>query len=219
MVENVLRRLSPEGLYYAARALFGEDFSRSLGPLFESYVGTQFSSLPNATVWPEVVFGNNERSVDWFVAVDDWLLLVEAKATRMPMAARAGRRDAVHEAIARTLGKGSDQITRSAELIRARLPAFTHLPSDRRLLGMVVTLEPYYTAMSPFNTARPSASVPLCSVPISEIEFLVAVGQASPLAPTLERVAAGAGLVKELSQLPREPNPLIAEAWGRLPFG
>lgn len=43
------------------------------------------------------------------------------------------------------------QLSKSAALVRDRHPAFTRVPADRPLLGLVVTMEPFYTVNTPFT--------------------------------------------------------------------
>lgn len=52
--------------------------------------------------------------------------------------------DTLGEVVARSIGKARAQIDRTAGFVRNRHPAFAHLPSDRPIISMIVTAEPFY---------------------------------------------------------------------------
>jgi hypothetical protein len=140
----ISRKLSPAELYYLGLQRWDLPFARDMGELFEDYVGRQLSALPGVTVHPEIEYADGRNTilgVDWIVVADDSVLLVEAKATRVPAAARAGEATA-EESFKRTLGKAFNQISRTHEAIRAGRPEFAAIPAGRPVHGLVATWTP-----------------------------------------------------------------------------
>jgi hypothetical protein len=220
----ILRRVSPTGVYYAGATAWGSDFTDDVGPLVEAYVGRQLETVPGAAVHPEIIYDGGKRSADWFVVLDDLVLIVEAKATRLPIGARAGD-ETVAASLLRTVGKGIGQVNRSAEHIRSAHPSFSHIPRDRPQVGMVATLEPYYTANgSHARSVLPNPDIPLIVASLREVERLVAVAQREPLADVINRIALDPKLsrwnlsssLSNLYEVP--PNALIQAVWQHIPF-
>ena len=166
-------------MYYLGIKRWGQAFVCDMGELLEDYIGRQLASMPGVEVHPEVTY--NERrnvisSVDWIVVFDDLVLLVEAKATRTPAAARAADITAqgTYEA---TLGKAFKQVNRTYRALQARVPAFNHIPVDRPMLGLVATLDPWYMANSMAREFLPAPEIPTMVASAREVEHLVAIGQ------------------------------------------
>lgn len=175
----ILRRASPNALYYAALPLVAgqdqDDFFGDLGRVFEAYVGMQLRSLQGAEVVPQIEYGNNERSIDWFVIWPNLVLFVEVKATRMTLQARMGT-DQLGEVLRRTIGWGFEQIGQSEHHVSNLHPAFGAIPRDRPHVGMVVTLEPYYLANSPLiRDLLPQPTIPSIVASVRELEHFVSV--------------------------------------------
>lgn len=140
----LIARFSPGGLFYPAVRAFGQGFAESLGRAFESYVGDNLRLLRFAEVMPERAWGKPEsRSCDWFVVMPDCVLLVEAKATRPNVEVRLGTPEG-HADVLRKVGKAADQLERTAEMVRSGHPAVVDIPSDRPIVGVVATLEPFH---------------------------------------------------------------------------
>ena len=140
----IIERITPTGLYYIARDAWGKKFTDALGPMFEGYVGTQLRLLPDATLKPEIVFGSPEqKSCDFILILDEVVVVVEVKASRPTIAVRVGQNDDDKELLGK-LGHAGKQIVTTARHIRERHPAFTDIPSDRPLVGLIVTLEPFH---------------------------------------------------------------------------
>jgi hypothetical protein len=111
-------------LYYLGIKRWDQPFARDMGELFEDYVGRQLDTLPDASVHPEIQYSQGKNpvmGVDWIVVTEDAVLLVEAKATRVPAAARAGQ-DTAQDSFKRTLGKAFDQINMKHQLTKAGSP-------------------------------------------------------------------------------------------------
>lgn len=225
----ISRKLSPAELYYLGIKRWDLPFARDMGELFEDYVGRQLNTLPGVTVYPEVKYAegrNTVLSVDWILVSDDSVLLVEAKATRVPAAARAGE-SVARESFKGTLGRAFKQIGRTYQAIRAGRPEFAAIPVDRPVHGLVATLDPWYIANSPLARALlPEPAIPTLVTSARSLESLVAIGQRQPAAKILAEILGDAerrtwDLDTALAQYSAEgdDNPILRAAWNQYPFG
>lgn len=179
----LLRRATTTGIYYAAMTALGPAIGNDLGAVFEHYVGRQLSQLPGARLVPEISHGHPEqRTVDWFVVLDDLLVLVEVKAPRLTEAGRAGDA-ALADELDRTIGKARRQIDRTATLLSTPPPEVTTaaIPKHLPVRGLVVTLEPYHLVQSPLlEEMLPVTSTPTTVVSVHDLEHMVALARSGP---------------------------------------
>jgi hypothetical protein len=228
VLQTIGRKLSPIELYYLGIKRWGEAFARDMGELLEDYIGRQFASVPGVDVHPEVTYTEKKdviKSVDWIMVFDDLVLLVEAKATRTPAAARAAdvTAQATYQA---TLGKAFKQINRTYRALQAKVQAFDHIPKDRPILGLVATLDAWYMANSMAREFLPMTDVPTMVASAREVEHLVGIGQRRPLSGVLteimrpddERRTWELGTALRAFDEPGDRNQLLDQAWARLPF-
>lgn len=223
------RPLSVEGLYYEGLEYLDDEmlkgqFTQDVGDLFEAYVGVQLHQLPAAEVIPEVTYDqDNKRSVDWIVIWEDLVLLVEAKATRLGLQARMGTEQLLVD-LDRTLGKASRQIKVSSERLREGHAAFDAIPRDRPVMGLIVTLEPYFHVNSRQTRALlPESEIPTIACSARELEQLVTVGGIESASALLLGIAADAerytfDLVGSMGDRETGHNPVLVEAWRQLPW-
>ena len=228
VMQTIGRKLSPIELYYLGIKRWGPAFARDMGKLLEDYIGRQLASLPGVEVHPEVAYTEKKNvidSVDWIVVFDNLVLLVEAKATRTPAAARAADMTAQGTYQA-TLGKAFKQINRTYRALQAKAPAFDHIPTDRPMLGLVATLDPWYMANSMAREFLPPTDITTMVASARELEHLVAIGQRQPVSRVLgeimrpddQRQTWELDTALEAFAEPADRNPLLEEAWARLPF-
>jgi hypothetical protein len=228
VLQTIGRKLSPIELYYLGTKRWGQAFARDMGKLLEDYIGRQLASMPGVEVHPEVAYSEKRNviySVDWIVVFDNLVLLVEAKATRTPAAARAADVTAQGTYQA-TLGKAFKQINRTYRALQAKLPAFDHIPMDRPMLGLVATLDPWYMANSMAREFLPATDVPTMVASVREVEHLVGIGQRRSVSGVLseimrpddERGTWELGTALGSFDEPADRNPLLDDAWARLPF-
>lgn len=213
----LLHRIGVNGLYYDR--VNDPDFTNQLGPVFEAYVGMQLELVAGATVHPEVQLDKSRLSVDWIVILPEVVVLVEAKATRLTELARAGL-DRLDEDRDRTLGKAYTQIEETARLISERHPKLEFVPTDRPVRGLVVTLEPYWNAVSGFGPAV-TTTVPTTVASVREVEHFAAVGQTDDVAPALLSMSdthSNNALLQALGSFPNARNPILERAWDAI-FG
>jgi len=221
--EHVLGRMTPAGLWFTGLDAFGSRFTDTLGGAFESYVGAQLALLgTGATVHPEAVYGSPQRkTVDWFVVTDQAVFLVEVKTARPVVAVRTGSDDGDRHVLDR-IGRARGQIDRTAELIAGGHPAVAHIPSDRPVRGLVVTLEPFHLVDTfLFDGVLPPARTPTATASAHDVEavcaalagrpdagrrLLDALTPMPPAPPALRRASEG---------LPPARNPLLDGWWRR----
>jgi hypothetical protein len=180
------------------------------------------------SVHPEVVYrvGKQEaKSIDWFVVFDDLVLLIETKATRSPLAARAAD-TTVQDAYTRTLGDAFGQIERTLGKIRADAPEFAHIPTDRPFIGMVATLDPWYVANSLGRAFLPTPALPIVVAPLGDIEYLIGISQRRSASNILQEIVATGderqtwelGTALQHYSTSGDRNALLREAFDRLPI-
>jgi hypothetical protein len=174
LVHSIMAKVSPSSIYYQAIRSLGEGFGRDLGHVFEDYVGDQLRLL-GAPVHAEIAYtkGKNQLfSTDWFVELDDWLLLVECKSARPVESVRLGEASML-EALDSNIGKAVRQVNRSHldfPLINARQPSLAAKPH----FGLVVTLEPFFINNNPLlRDQLESAAMPLAIASAAELEALM----------------------------------------------
>jgi hypothetical protein len=226
----VLMRVSTLGLYFMGLRSCGDDkkrrhaFTRDFGDLFEAYVGRQLAHLHDATVIPQIIYEGDQRSVDWFIVWPGCVVLVEAKSSRLTQESRMGQ-DALAGDIDAKLGKAFAQLKRSADLVKGKHPAFADIPSDRPILGMVVTLEPYFLVNSPLiRELLPDPSMPTLVVSARELEQLVAIGSSRSVEGLLRGIYSDPerstwDLAQAIGDTdPSARNPILDEAWKHLPW-
>jgi hypothetical protein len=224
----VIRKATATGLFYEAIAAQGKSFADELGKVFEHYVGLQLRDIPDVRVHDEIVFGKEqERSVDYFIATDETLILVEVKSTRLSAEARVAGPRLVAD-LQRGLGKAFEQINRSAASIKEGHPDFAHLPRRERLAGLVVTLEPYFVAHTPDirDFVGQDPGIPTIVSAAREVEHLVAVGQETAVGPVLDAIfvapRSAEGVFAQLGQTivdhPAGDNPMLERAWASYPW-
>lgn len=177
----IMRTVTPGGLYYPGIAKYGNAFAEDLGTLFEHYIGRHLRLIDGAEVHPEIVYGSkrNKKSVDWFVVMPGLVLLVECKLKRLGLAARAGDSRLTAD-LTNSIERAHQQLTHSVENLAAKTPQFSHIPSDRPTIALIVSAEPIYTGAA-YLVERQLTSIScggLLNVPVAtasarEIENLV----------------------------------------------
>lgn len=219
----VIDRVTPTGLYFTGLELFGNGFPDALGATFEKYCGTQLGLLEHAEVLPEIVYGKSEKkTVDHFVITPEAVVLVEEKSARPIRATRLGE-PAGDADTAKKLGHAYDQIERTAQMIRDGHPGVASIPSDRPLLGLVVTLEPFHLVNTDlfYGDVLTKPSIPTTIASAHELEGAVAVLRGAPdvgsrLLEALGTDGAGGASISDACEgLADAPNPLLDEAWER----
>lgn len=216
VVPFVFHRAMPGSLYFPAIRKHGPAFSNELGRLFEIYVGAQLGLL-RGVVNPEIKYevgGESFLSVDFFFITRKLVVLVEAKATPMRADGRRGG-PTLGLDLKRGPGEAVAQIERSARLIREGHPSFSAIPSDRPVVGLVVTLEPYYAV------SWPSPEVPTWTASVEDLEHVVRCqthGLDDLLVPhpTPQATYPLTGRLQDLSFDGR--NAILDGAYSKLPF-
>lgn len=225
----VLRTISPGSLYYAGFAKHGRAFPADLGLLFEHYIGRQLKLIDSAEVHPEIVFSKDggKKSTDWFVVLPGVVMLVEVKSKRISPGARAGDPTLI-DTYDGALGEGRDQLTRTVAKLSERHPAFNHIPTDRPVVALIVTAEPFYSAGAYLMDHSDGPTIPggtLPDVPVGaasarQIESLVTHG-ADVEGIMLDLLAKrGDGIVGllDVGKKAGAHNPILENAWNSYPW-
>lgn len=216
----LMQRISATGIYYDRCTEPG--FTDQLGRVFEWYIGMHLKLIPNGVVLQEIEYAPSQYSVDWIVVFDELVLLVEVKATRLTERARAGVPDALAADIDRTLLRAHEQIEKTERLVRERHPSFAVVPADRPVMGLTVTLEPYWllgTELTPLPKPD-GAVVPVVVASAREVEHVAACALTHDVGVLLREVLdEGRTGTRALTSLPQGPglrNPLLDAAWDRI---
>ncbi|MFD7008122.1 hypothetical protein [Rhodococcus jostii] len=220
------QKIMLHGLYFTGLQHFGSDFPRALGDSFENYVGEHLALLEEAgaVVHSEITYKigkQQKKTVDYLVVFDNLVLLVETKGMRLNTSAGAGVDKGLKELVERVQG-ARDQIDKTAKLIADRIPELSHIPADREVRGLVVTMEPLdnidtflYSDMFTTNTVE-SATISanqleaycpmLATVSDVGLWVLEALTFKDPTPPALRRAVEG---------LEQVPNPVSDKLWER----
>lgn len=223
----VFWRASAPSLYYMALEKLDEAdktlFTDDVGALFEDYVLRQARQLPLEALYPEIEYASGANTTDAILVWPDFVLLIEAKATRLRAESRIGGAT-LRADLNRTVGHAFEQIERTARLIADRHGALAHIPADRPRYGLVVTLEPYhFVDLGLDEIVHKAKSLPVAVASILEFERFVADALVEPLNGTdmanLVVETEAAWRVGELltSRAPEaHRNPLLDAEYGAL---
>ncbi|WP_156155511.1 hypothetical protein [Frigoribacterium sp. MEB024] len=176
-VHAVIAKALPPAVYHLGLAAYGEAFTRDLGTVFQHYAGRQLELVKgDRSVVPEVAYGPRREqldSCDWFLDLPDLLVLVECKARQPIESLRTGSSDWLNS-VEGSIGKGIKQINRSNAHIDRISDASAAVDRNKRRVGLVVTLEPFYLNQNPFIWDRlGKRDLPVGVVSVSELELLV----------------------------------------------
>ncbi len=221
----VWAKATPWGLTLSGIEHFGVKFPRDLGHLFEAYIGRQLGLLAGARVLSEITYTGPDgpcKSADWIVVFDDLVLLVEVKAMMPTQSMRLGGQAAVED-IATKLTKAHEQIDATAARIAAKDPAFTLVPNNRPILGLVVTLQPFHIANIPDHKALfPNTMTTVRIASAADVEMLVVL-EDEPVSKFLNDLAADPerstwGLLAALRDHKGRRNPILDQGWASYPW-
>lgn len=216
-----LTRASPTGLYYIGLEHGGPAFSQALGPVFEEYVGAQLGLLSPELMLHDIEYERGHNTADWIVVLPKAVLVVEVKATPLTAAARVGTRRLAKD-LDRAPGRAIRQIDHTSALIRGRHRSLREVPTDRPIVGLVVTLEPYFQCSSDLVWTRPKSDTPIVLAASRELETLVTITDTGVdeflvdlvTDEELSRWSLGHAVAKHQ----RGRNPILDQAWARYPF-
>jgi hypothetical protein len=225
----IMRTVTPGGLYYPGLEHYDDAFTTDLGHLFEHYVGRQLRLIEGAEVHPELNYGprRDKKSVDWFIVLPGLVLMIECKLKRLSLAARAGG-PALFPELERAVGRAYGQLERSVEQLAAKTLEFSHIPSDRPLLAIIVSAEPIYGGNAYLVEkygAKLSAghlqNVPVAAISARDLEAWVTHGAAiqERLLEVLHDHTIGTALpINDVRLHSDRPNTILRNAWDSYPF-
>ena len=169
--------MTAENLYYRGIQVWDPNqFGKAVGLRVQDYVGRQLRHTGQLDVRPEFRWTRNKvggiDSSDWFVVTPSATILIECKSARTNPAMRSGTQEGLVVTAAK-LKKAFEQINENALQLRAGNPQFNHLPTDRPLIGLVVTAEPLYVANSTeVREMLPNAEIPILTISLRDLETL-----------------------------------------------
>ncbi|MEU4450106.1 hypothetical protein AB0F44_02190 [Nocardioides sp. NPDC023903] len=225
----IMRTVTPEVLFYRGVEEFGsQPFGTDMGLLTQHYVGKQLRLLePSVTLFPEVEYwvGKSRKdSTDWFLVFESLVVMIEVKSARYGWFAQAagdGYKDRAHS----PLVKGVDQLITTAGLLAEGRPEFAHIPTDRPLVGILVTAEPFYMANTPWvrDEVLSRGDIPITVASLSDIERMVCLSTDDVERRLLKMINdpermmhpldVGMDLVGEVLR-----NPILEAAWDGYPW-
>lgn len=216
-----LTRTSPTGLYYIGLEHGGTAFTQALGAVFEQYVGEQLGLLRPELALHDVEYERGHKTADWIVVLPKAVLVVEVKATPLTAAARVGT-ERLAEDLDRTPGHAIKQIDHTSVLIKNRHRALRDVPTDRPIVGLVVTLEPYFQCDSDLVWTRPDSETPIMLAASRELEALVTIVDTGVDELLVDLVTADElsrrSLGNVVAEHQRGRNPILDQGWHSYPF-
>jgi hypothetical protein len=216
----VWRALLPGTLYVEGARTWGSSFTQTLGNRYQEYVGALLGNIA-PDVYPEISYGKGggRLSVDWIWVTDQAVVLVECKSAGLRIDARAGG-GPFAKIIERYLVKGRAQVDATAEQIRNRIPGFEHIPNDRRIVGLIVTSEPFHFANARFDEFGPAGHTPSLVVSARELEHFSSYEPEEAIMRLLEvfddEVRRTWNLEQALRGKPAGKHPVSVRAWRRI---
>lgn len=160
--------------------------------------------------------------------LDDIVLLIESKSARVAVPGRFALKPYIED-VRKDVGHGLSQIDKTHALIVDGHPAFDFVPRDRPIRGIVVTAEPHHLINASRIGQYLKRATPTVIMSIGELEDAVEEEICKPgsLWQDITDVPSDvAGSVRRILHDRRKAwgtggrprNPILNEAWQRLPF-
>jgi hypothetical protein len=225
----IMRTVTPGGLYYPGISKYGNAFADDMGRLFEHYIGRNLDLIDGAEVRLENVYGSRgvKKSVDWFVVMPGLVLLVECKLKRLGLAARAGDSPLAAD-LTSSIERAYRQLEHSIQQMAAKTPEFSHIPTDRPIIALIVSAEPIYTGAAYLVerqltsiSSRNLSDIPVAAVSARELEMLVAYGDEAEqllLQRAHDRAPGDLISLRDLPPSPGRENLILEKSWDSYRF-
>lgn len=221
------QKVGVAGISYLGIDRWRTKFTRDLGRLFEAYVGRNLALITGARILGEVEFGtrrNPNKSTDWILVTNTLVVLIEVKASSPTESIRQSAGD-LFSGVRAKLAEGLGQLNKTAAAIVDERHAFAEVPTDRPVVGLVVTLGNFPSAALAYRMGQLGASdIPIAFVSIGELEELV-MRSADDVATVLTDGFATSDvpdLIENLGVLlrrsPASRNAIIDSAWKANPI-
>lgn len=168
----ILRRSSHSIVFHDCKDFGGEEYASAVGQVFEQYLGEQLSLLTNCKIhrsidWTEG--GQSFQSIDWIVETNSCVVLIESKASRIPISSSLGEA-ALFESVEKILTKASIQIDKTFSQFISSNPKFSNIRSDLPFVGIVASAESLRIGNNPYVRRNIHAKLPFLSMSFREIE-------------------------------------------------
>ncbi len=151
----LLRRIT-EGLYYDLVRTDQGRFGNVLGLSFEIYVDRLLQDLPGVPLLiPQLTYGDRRTEVtcEWIAVDKDVAILIECKTRALSALAKVtGDRHRIRKDLSREHGvvDGIIKLKRVRDAIESRAPGLEQLHHVTKVMGLLVTLDDFYLANSPY---------------------------------------------------------------------
>lgn len=217
----VHRAFLPSALYVRGAQEWRGDFTQQLGRRHERYVGDLFRSVGHA-LSGELPYGKGggNKTVDWIWVTPDAVVLIECKSAGLSLDSLAGGGN-FSELVSRYIGRGRQQIQTTARHIKARTRGLEGIPADRRIVGLVVTSDPFFFAnakLPEYDLVEYETSTLVASV--RDIEHLTSLPSDQAIATLIEifddEERSRWDLGQALRGKPVERHPVANKAWDRI---
>lgn len=133
-----------DGIYYEICRTSG--FDHPFGDAFQTYIGDVLKILySRGNIYPEAIYGKNNRTVDWIIEDDTATLFIECKTKRLTTGAKAALFD-ISE-LESELGKIAEaiaQVYKTMEDFKNGLYPQVKYRPDKPIYPMIVTLEDWF---------------------------------------------------------------------------
>lgn len=222
----ILRRLSPQYLYYDAIDRGDTVFTNALGNVIEAYVGRQLNNIEGGRVLDKFVYHRKKEeleSIDWFLDLPSCMVYVESKSARLTLSARMADKALVSN-LKRDLGKAFRQLNSTYEVIHADLAKYEDRHLGKPIIGLVITPEPIYSGNSTeLRRHLPGTKMKVLVGSLRDLE-MIATLPGQELGDELLQIVADPEkstwvLASALrSDRERIPNPILDEAAKLLPI-
>lgn len=222
----ILRRLSPQYIYYDAIDKGDMDFTNALGNVVEAYVGKQLNNIEGARVLDKFVYHKKKEeleSIDWFLDLPSCMVYVESKSARLTLSARMADMALVNN-LKRDLGKAFKQLNATYDVIHADVEKYKERHLDKPIIGLVVTPEPIYSGNSvELRRHLPDTRMKVIVGSLRDLE-MIATLSAQELGDELLQIVAdpekSTWVLSSALRSDREPisNPILEEAANLLPI-
>ena len=216
---QVIRKISPLGIWYAGFDRWGDAFAEDVGDLFQQYVGRLLSTISDAQVIPEIVYDKGQnRSVDWTVVWNNVVLLVEVKSARSTEPIRIGSSTAWTRLSAK-LGHAYKQISKTDHRIAEGHRAFSQIPQNLPRVGLILTMElfPFMDVGLIRSMVGASPSIPMRVCSSNLLEWLVRLQDRSVgeyLVDLMnDATKEGWEIASDLPDVEAGPNAVLDQAW------
>lgn len=215
-IPNLLLRRFTGGLYYYLLDAYSgqgkqNSFSTFFGKsIFERYVGDQLKSyFSTDKVSGELKIGKSDKSCDWIVLEDKFVILIECKTTGLTLRAKTlGDADQIAEDLKRRIVSGVRACERTRKAIETGQPGFMPFKGKKTINLIIIYNEVFF-----FNAPhyRKIAAEELKKAGLEDVSYQVAsIAELEYALPTLSKTGLGNLLAEKMADPDRRTWDLLS---------